>query len=44
MALFAQSHRVLLVSPVAPLRVHIPRAPAGRVVVVPKVPRIVVNI
>jgi hypothetical protein len=44
MALFAQSHRVLLVSPAAPLRVQIPRAPACPVLVVPNIPRIVVNI
>jgi hypothetical protein len=44
MALFAQSRRVLLVSPVARVHIQIPRAPACPVVVVPNIPRIVVNI
>jgi hypothetical protein len=44
MALFAQSHRVLLVSHAVPVRVQVPRAPACPVIVVPKIPRIVVNI
>jgi hypothetical protein len=44
MALFAQSHRMLLASPAAPLRVQIHQAPACPVIVVPNIPRIVVNI
>jgi hypothetical protein len=44
MALFAQSRRVLLVSPATTVRIQIPRAPACPVVVVPNIPRIVVNI
>jgi len=45
MAFFAQSRRVLLISPAAAtMRIQIPRAPACPVVVIPNIPRIVVNI
>jgi len=44
MALFAQPRRVLFLSPATTLRIQIPRAPACPVVVIPNIPRIVVNI
>jgi hypothetical protein len=44
MALFAGSHRVLVAPSAATVRIQIPRAPACPVVVIPNIPRIVVNI
>ncbi len=45
MAVFSHTRRVWLVPPVAPLRIQVPPpASAGPVVVVPHIPRIIVNL
>jgi hypothetical protein len=44
MAVYGHTRHVFRYSPVVPVRIQVPRAPAGSTVVAPHIPRIVVNL